>query len=69
MEAKLTAAAWKRKPNFYLVADQNRMIDPALEKKIAEQMNATTIPISSSHVPMLSHPAQVANFIATAAGK
>jgi hypothetical protein len=32
-------------------------------------MHATTIHISSSHVPMLSHPAQVANFIATAAGK
>ncbi len=45
------------------------MIDPELEKKLAEQMHATTIHMSSSHVPMLSHPAQVANFIATAAGK
>jgi pimeloyl-ACP methyl ester carboxylesterase len=69
VEAKLTTAAWKQKPNFYVVADQDRMIDPQLEKKIAEQMNATTIHISSSHVPMLSHPVQVANFIATAAGK
>ena len=67
--AKVTAAAWKQKPNFYIVADQDRMIDPELEKKLAEQMHATTIHISSSHVPMLSHPAQVANFIATAAGK
>jgi pimeloyl-ACP methyl ester carboxylesterase len=67
--AKVTTVAWKHKPNFYIVTDQDRMIDPELEKKLAEQMHATTIHISSSHVPMLSHPAQVANFIATAAGK
>jgi len=69
IEAPLTAAAWRQKPDFYVVADQDRMIDPELEEQIAEQMNATTIHISSSHVPMLSHPAQVANFIATAASK
>ena len=67
--AKVTTVAWKHKPTFYIVTDQDRMIDPELEKKLAEQMHATTIHISSSHVPMLSHPAQVANFIATAAGK
>jgi len=67
--AKVTTAAWKQKPSFYIVADQDRMIDPKLEEKFAEQMDATTIHISSSHVPMLSHPAQVANFIAAAAGK
>jgi phenylalanine-4-hydroxylase len=49
------------------VADQDRMIAPELEKKLAEQMHAKTIHISSSHVPMLSHP-QVANFISEAAG-
>jgi pimeloyl-ACP methyl ester carboxylesterase len=69
IEAPLTTAAWRQKPDFYIVADQDRMIDPELEEQIAEQMNASTIHISSSHVPMLSHPAQVANFIAAAAGK
>jgi pimeloyl-ACP methyl ester carboxylesterase len=69
VEAKLTTIAWKQKPDFYIVADQDRMIDPKLEAKIAEQMHATTIHISSSHVPMLSHPTEVANFIAAAAGK
>jgi pimeloyl-ACP methyl ester carboxylesterase len=67
--AKVTTAAWKQKPTYYIVADQDRMIDPALEQKFADQMHATTIHIASSHVPMLSHPAQVADFIASAAGK
>ena len=67
IEAPLTTAAWSEKPDFYIVADQDRMIAPELEEQIAQQMNATTIHISSSHVPMLSHPAQVANFIVAAA--
>lgn len=66
--AKVTTAAWREKPSFYIVADQDRMIAPELEEKLAGQMHAKTIHISSSHVPMLSHPTQVADFIATAAG-
>jgi pimeloyl-ACP methyl ester carboxylesterase len=66
--AKVTTAAWRSKPSFYVVADQDRMIAPELEKKLAAQMHAKTIHISSSHVPMLSHPAQVASFISEAAG-
>jgi pimeloyl-ACP methyl ester carboxylesterase len=66
--AKVKTVAWKQKPTFYIVADHDRMIAPELESKLAEQMHAKTIHISSSHVPMLSHPAQVADFIASAAG-
>jgi pimeloyl-ACP methyl ester carboxylesterase len=67
--AKITTAAWKHKPTFYIVADQDRMIAPELEKKFAAQMHATTIHILSSHVPMLSHSVEVADFIMTAAAE
>jgi pimeloyl-ACP methyl ester carboxylesterase len=66
--AKVTSVAWKKKPTFYIVANHDRMIAPELEKKFSEQMHAKTIHIPSSHVPMLSHPVQVADFIASAAG-
>jgi pimeloyl-ACP methyl ester carboxylesterase len=66
--AKVTTASWRNKPSFYIVADNDRMLAPELEKKLAEQMHARTIHITSSHVPMLSHPAEVAKFIAEAAG-
>jgi pimeloyl-ACP methyl ester carboxylesterase len=66
--ATITTVAWKHKPNFYIVADNDRMIAPDLERKFAAQMHAKTIHLPSSHVPMLSHPAQVAAFIASAAG-
>ena len=67
--AKITkTVAWKQKPTFYIVADHDRMISPELETKFERQMHAKTIHISSSRVPMLSHPEQVAEFIASAAG-
>jgi pimeloyl-ACP methyl ester carboxylesterase len=65
--AKVSAAAWRTKPTFYIVADHDRMISPKLEKEMAAQMHAKTIHISSSHLPMLSHPAEVAEFISEAA--
>ena len=65
--ALVTTVAWKAKPTYYIVADQDRMIAPELEKKFAEQMGAKTIHLASSHVPMLSHAIQVAEFISSAA--
>jgi pimeloyl-ACP methyl ester carboxylesterase len=61
--AKLTNAPWKTKPTWYVVAANDRMIPPDLERKFAKAMNAKTITLPSSHVPMLSHPAEVAKLI------
>jgi pimeloyl-ACP methyl ester carboxylesterase len=65
--AKVSVAAWREKPTFYIVADNDRMISPELERQMAAQMHAKTINIASSHVPMLSHPTEVAAFISEAA--
>jgi pimeloyl-ACP methyl ester carboxylesterase len=58
--AKISSAAWHVKPTWY-------MISPELERRFAKTMNAKTLSLPSSHVPMLSHPVDVANFIADAA--
>src|SRR5882762_692900 len=65
--AKLTNAAWKTKRTWYLVAANDRMIPPDLERKFAKAMNAKAITLPSGHVPMLSHPAEVAKLIIEAA--
>jgi pimeloyl-ACP methyl ester carboxylesterase len=65
--AKMTSAAWRLKPTWYIVAKHDRTIDPNLERLFATRMNATTIEIPSSHVPMLSYPFEVAAFIMKAA--
>jgi pimeloyl-ACP methyl ester carboxylesterase len=65
--AKVANAAWKTKPTWYVVASNDRMIQPDLERSFAKTMKAKTITLPSSHVPMLSHPNEVAKLIIEAA--
>ena len=66
-QASSNVAAWKHIPSWYLVAKQDRAINPDLERFYAKRMHATTVEINSSHVPFLSHPAAVARLIEQAA--
>jgi pimeloyl-ACP methyl ester carboxylesterase len=66
-EAKPTAAAWRSKPAWYVVSSNDRMIDPEQEKSMAKQIKARATVLPSSHVAMLSHPAEVAKVIEEAA--
>ena len=63
----VSSAAWKTKPTWFIIAANDRVISPALERMEAEAMNAKTILIPSGHVVMLSHPEAVADFIEQAA--
>jgi len=65
--ARVTNAAWKTKPSWYVVAANDKMIQPDLERQFAKTIKATTITLPSSHVAMLSHPADVAKLIIEAA--
>jgi pimeloyl-ACP methyl ester carboxylesterase len=59
--------AWKTRPSWYLVAADDQALPPAAERQFAARMGATTIEIPSSHLAMVSHPADVAQLIKTAA--
>jgi pimeloyl-ACP methyl ester carboxylesterase len=65
--AKVATPAWKSRPSWYLRAEDDQMIDPAGQALMAKRANATVTSIKSSHVPMLSHPADVAKIILAAA--
>jgi pimeloyl-ACP methyl ester carboxylesterase len=54
-DATITTAAWKIKPSWCVIATNDRAVPPELEKAEAAAMRATSITVSSSHVPMLSH--------------
>ena len=62
-EQKVTAAAWKTKPSWYIVSDQDRMIQPALEVAMAKNIGAKVTTLQASHVPQQSQPAKVAAVI------
>ena len=70
--ASVPVAAWKSIPSWYMVSQNDRAINPDLERFYAKRMVAKTVAVKSSHVSFLSHPADVAKLIeeaATAAGK
>ena len=48
--------AWKTKPSWCIVANNDRTVHPDLQRFAAKRMGATTYSIDSSHVPMLSQP-------------
>ena len=66
-EQKVTIAAWTTKPSWYIVADQDRMIHPDAQRGLAKKIDAKTVTLHSSHVPMLSNPQAVADAIVEAA--
>jgi pimeloyl-ACP methyl ester carboxylesterase len=66
-EGKITDAGWKHVPSWYQVSSEDRMIPPPAEQFMAERMKAKTITLPSSHVTMLSHPKEVAEFVLSAA--
>jgi len=65
--APLTHAAWKTKPSFYLVASADKMVPPSAQHRMAKRAGAEVTEIESSHAVMMSHPQEVAAFIAAAA--
>jgi pimeloyl-ACP methyl ester carboxylesterase len=67
-DATVERAAWKNIPSWYLVAGADRAINPELQRFYAKRMGAKTTEITSSHVPFISHPIEVARFIEQAAG-
>lgn len=60
---KVTTAAWKTKPSWFVVSANDRVINPQLERDEAKMMNAKTTVLQSSHVSLLSHPNEVAKVI------
>jgi pimeloyl-ACP methyl ester carboxylesterase len=63
---KVTTAAWRSKPSWFIVAANDRMINPNLERALAKKMRAHTTVLESSHVAMLAKPAEVAAVILAA---
>jgi len=67
-KAVITAAAWRIKPSWMLVAGADRTINPELERWYAKRANSHTIEVpGASHAIYVSHPKEVAAAIEDAA--
>ncbi|MET7855025.1 alpha/beta hydrolase [Streptomyces avermitilis] len=64
---KAEAAAWKHIPSWFLVAKQDKAINPDQERFEAKRAGSHTVEINSSHVAMIAHPEAVADLVLQAA--
>src|SRR5207302_1760839 len=63
------APLWKSKPSWFLIAEEDRMINPKTQHFMADRMGATVQSHRLDHTPMYSEPAVVIDVILEAARK
>jgi hypothetical protein len=63
LHAQATAAAWKQKPSYAVVAMQDRMVNPDLERFMEKRARSQVIELPGSHAIFLSHAPEVAALI------
>ena len=56
IQEKAPVPAWKTKPSWYLVAEQDFMIAPETQRYMAERMGATIRAHNVDHTPMHTAP-------------
>jgi pimeloyl-ACP methyl ester carboxylesterase len=65
--AKVTVAAWSKKPSFAVIPSKDRQINPELERFMAGRAKSETLELSGSHVIFLLRPKEIAALIEKAA--
>ncbi|MFD2903487.1 alpha/beta hydrolase [Sphingobacterium anhuiense] len=62
--AEADEPAWKVKPSWYQISNNDHMIPPETQKEMAERIKAKeVIGLDASHASMASHPKEIADFI------
>ena len=59
--------AWRSTRTWYAVARNDEAIPPDIQRRFAKRMDARVVEIASGHVPIVSHPDEVADLVRTAA--
>jgi pimeloyl-ACP methyl ester carboxylesterase len=67
IQEKAPAPAWKKTSSWYLIAEEDRMIDPETQRFMASRMDATIRSYSVDHTPMYTSPELVVDVILEAA--
>ena len=67
IQEKALRPAWKLKPSWYLIAEQDRMINPATQHFMAKRMGARIRSEQVDHAPLVSAPQPVVEVILEAA--
>jgi pimeloyl-ACP methyl ester carboxylesterase len=63
LRGRVTKAAWRSKPSWYLVSTDDRMIPPAAQRIMAKRAGATTVEQKGSHSIYVSQPNAIVTLI------
>jgi pimeloyl-ACP methyl ester carboxylesterase len=63
IQEKAPVPAWKTKPSWFLIAEEDRMINPQTQRFMADRMGAKIRSSSVDHSPMLTKPDLVVDVI------
>jgi pimeloyl-ACP methyl ester carboxylesterase len=63
----ISEAAWRSKPSWYLITNQDRMIPPDAQRTMSGRLGATVVEVDASHSVYISQPGAVADLIKQAA--
>jgi pimeloyl-ACP methyl ester carboxylesterase len=63
IQEKVSEPAWKTKPSWFLVAEEDRMINPETQHFMAARMGAKTRSYAVDHTPLITAPDQVVDVV------
>jgi pimeloyl-ACP methyl ester carboxylesterase len=66
---KVTKAAWRDKPSWWIIGENDQMVNPQLQEKMAANIKAKVTKVLSSHVVLLTNPKTVTDVIVAASDK
>lgn len=66
LEGAVTQPAWKRKPSFYLVSTDDKMIPPPAQRAMSKRAGSKVTEVKASHAVYESQPGAVASLIEAA---
>jgi pimeloyl-ACP methyl ester carboxylesterase len=63
IQERVSNPAWRSKPSWFLIAEEDRMINPKTQHFMAKRMGAATRAFAVDHTPLLSAPEKVVDII------
>jgi pimeloyl-ACP methyl ester carboxylesterase len=66
IQEPVSKPGWKDRQSWYLVAEEDRMINPRTQAFMAKRMNAHTKSCSADHAPLITAAAEVTDLISLA---
>jgi hypothetical protein len=67
LDEKVVAAGWHKLPSWFVVATEDQIVSPDLQRSLAKRAGSKIVEIAGSHAVLVSRAHEVAKVIESAA--